>query len=365
MDWLRRNWPDLAIGVALVAVIAGIIATLLTGGSFFPVAPSQTPMQAQSTPPRGATPAPASDSSGGVRALSPDGLAAPAGTAVPDAAPSEPAAGDPAPTTEAGQAPPATATVTPLAPDPAAVPAAPAASAPAPATAAPAPAASAPAPAAPAPAASAPAPAATAPTLAAPASPAPAAAGVPTPSSDPEAPFRVSVGAYGSAENAERQAAAFRSAGYPVFTGSQGALTIVLVGPYDSENAAEQAMASIRAGGFGIEPVIYRFRPDAPSAAASTPAPAPATATAAPAAPTVSANAAPATTAAGRYLQVGAYGSVESSTPQRDRLAGLGFAASERREDGLIKLLIGPFDQDGLVRARQQLAAQGIESFPR
>ncbi|HZW28410.1 MAG TPA: hypothetical protein VFF08_08125 [Trueperaceae bacterium] len=37
MDWLRRNWPDLLIGVALIAVIAGIIATLISGGSFFPV----------------------------------------------------------------------------------------------------------------------------------------------------------------------------------------------------------------------------------------------------------------------------------------------------------------------------------------
>ena len=35
MDWIRRNWPDLIIGFALLAVIAGIIATLLSGGSFF------------------------------------------------------------------------------------------------------------------------------------------------------------------------------------------------------------------------------------------------------------------------------------------------------------------------------------------
>lgn len=33
MDWFRRNWPDLLIGVALVAVIAMIVATLLSGGS--------------------------------------------------------------------------------------------------------------------------------------------------------------------------------------------------------------------------------------------------------------------------------------------------------------------------------------------
>lgn len=33
MDWLRRNWPDLIIGVALIAVVALIIVTLLSGGS--------------------------------------------------------------------------------------------------------------------------------------------------------------------------------------------------------------------------------------------------------------------------------------------------------------------------------------------
>jgi len=36
MDWIRRNWPDLLIAIALVAVIAGIIATLLSGGSLWP-----------------------------------------------------------------------------------------------------------------------------------------------------------------------------------------------------------------------------------------------------------------------------------------------------------------------------------------
>ena len=35
MDWIRRNWPDLVIGVALVSVIGAIVATLMTGGSIF------------------------------------------------------------------------------------------------------------------------------------------------------------------------------------------------------------------------------------------------------------------------------------------------------------------------------------------
>ena len=40
MDWIRRNWPDLLIAIALVAVIAGIIATLLSGGSLWPTSRS-------------------------------------------------------------------------------------------------------------------------------------------------------------------------------------------------------------------------------------------------------------------------------------------------------------------------------------
>ena len=36
MDWIRRNWPDLLIGLALILVISGIIITLLNGGTFNP-----------------------------------------------------------------------------------------------------------------------------------------------------------------------------------------------------------------------------------------------------------------------------------------------------------------------------------------
>jgi hypothetical protein len=52
MDWMRRNWPDLAIGLALVAVIGGIVATLITGGSFFPTAttPTQVPSPTAAPP---------------------------------------------------------------------------------------------------------------------------------------------------------------------------------------------------------------------------------------------------------------------------------------------------------------------------
>jgi len=353
MDWLRRNWPDLAIGIALVAVIAGIIATLVTGGSFFPTSASTPSDPPPVTAPAPAAPTPASPTP--VDVVPPD-----ADVADVDSA-------------EAGATPaPAVPGVEVLAPDgspaaPAATPAQPPAAAPAPA--APAPAAPAPTPAPAQATTPAPTPAPAAPAAAAPAAPAPTTSAGPLPSAstNPEAPYRVSVGAFGNPDNAARQATTFREAGFPVFTGTQGDLTIVLVGPYASEADALAVAARIRAGNFGIEPVIYRFQPDAASAASSTPAPtsspAPAAAPAAPA--PAPAAAAPVTSSAGRYLQVGAFASAASAQPLRDQLASLGFATSDVTEGGLVKVLVGPFDAAALTAAQQRLAAQGIESFAR
>ena len=66
-----------------------------------------------------------------------------------------------------------------------------------------------------------------------------------------------------------------------------------------------------------------------------------------------------------RYLQVGAYGTAASAKPQRDRLANMGFAVQERNENGLVKLLIGPFGADRLQQVQSQLKSAGIDSFPR
>jgi cell division septation protein DedD len=382
MDWLRRNWPDMAIGLALVAVIAGIVATLITGGSFFPVAPA-TP----SIPPTVIAPLPgpaaAIDSAqvdvpptspGAVSVLTPDGEVVEPTTPSAAIPPTTPAATPATPAVEsppAATAPGAAPTVTVLAPvsDASPTPATPPAAA-TPAAATPVPAQ---------PAAAAPAP----------------AAGLPVASSNEAAPYRVSVGAFGSPDNAARQAQTFRAAGYPVFTGTQGALTIVLVGPYDTEAEANRVAAQITAGGFGVAPVVYRFRPDAATPGASTPtpgalaaAPAPAStplvatpaADPAPAAVAVPVAAAPAaatpavpaaapaaiqTASSGRSLQVGAFADATSAAPLRERLASLGLVAFEVREDGLIKLLVGPFEAARLTEVRRQLAAVGIESFPR
>ena len=139
--------------------------------------------------------------------------------------------------------------------------------------------------------------------------------------------------------------------------GSQGELSLVLVGPFDTRAEAEAAAVQVQDAGLFDDPLIYTFRPDdealvapvAESPATTPPAPAPA----------------PTTAASGRFLQVGAYASADSAEPQRQQLTSLGFSVTDRVEDGLVKLLVGPFEGAELDAAQSRLEAAGIESFPR
>lgn len=352
MDWFRRNWPDLLIGIALVAVIAGIIATLITGGSFFPVGQnaSRTPPPGQSssvtpgTTVPGAT-APGSSQPAAPTTGGPDATTTPSGSGNGSGTPSAAAPS----TTGSAATPSASPGISVLPPTDTVSPAAGAT------------------PAAAAPAASSSTPAAAATPSASPTTTSSTSAGNAGTSIDSgpgsDAPYRISVGAFGQLSNAQAQEAAFRAAGYPVFLAEQGDLNIVLVGPYVSEAAAEAAADKIRAGGFGVDPVIYRFRGDDDSA--------PAAATASSPTPTAAASSAPAPAQAvpssttGRYIQVGAYGSAASAKPQSDRMAAMGYRVTERTEGSLIKLLIGPFDGARVGEVKAQLDAAGIESFVR
>src|SRR5680860_229325 len=373
MDWLRRNWPDLLIGVALIAVIAGIIATLISGGSFFPAnnrsvdTPDQgsTPLTSTNTPGAAGDQASA-DAPGDAGAADPaDADLAPgaaqsgeASTLTTTAADGDAAAGDAAANAAAAGADPAAAgangaaagnsaantndslPVAVLPPGQAAQPAGAAASpAPTPATS----------------------------TVTSTAANAQPAADV-SASALPDAPYRVSVGAYANRGNAERQAEAFEAAGYPVFIGIQDALNIVLVGPYDDEAEARSVAARIRTADMGVsDPTVYEFTPDEAAQASAAGAGDAASAAALTSSVSTSAAAvaaqagdsgaadddtvitsAPSTAPGVRYLQVGAYATRDSSLPQRARLEGLGFVVTEREESDLVKLLIGPFDAANL-----------------
>lgn len=355
MDWLRRNWPDLLIGIALIAVIAGIVATLLTGGSFFPLGSGQqgatptTPNVSPVAPPSSPVTVPGEGAPGTPPVT---GTPTPATPGVPT--PGAPVTGDPVT--------PSAETETPQTGSNGAIAVLP-----------PTPGGQAPADQAPATGEGAAAPSGQAESGAAveavpPTSP---ATPIATGDSAPTAPFRVSVGAFGSEANAQGQAATFRQAGFPVFLGRQGDLVLVLVGPYDTQAEAEQAVSRIRSGDFGIDPVIYRFQPDEDAAgAAAIPAQpdaaaAPETPAPEPAAEPATESPAPPTSSDGTFLQVGAYANSESALPQVQRLESLGFEVSERLESGLVKLLIGPFGDDALPQARARLQAEGIENFPR
>jgi cell division septation protein DedD len=339
MDWIRRNWPDLLIGLALLAVIGGIIATLLNGGNFLPgnrnvnvTTPSSTVVSSggnDSTTPTETT-------------ISPD---LPSGTA-----------------TLAGDNGETTGTITPV--DVSAVPATEAVTTTAEA-------------------ATESIEAAVDETLADASTSEVAATQDVSALSSETSPYRISVGAFGSAENAERRAETFRSAGYPVFVAKQGDLSLVLIGPYDNQTAAQQAVSQIQSSGLEANPIIYEFTPtdatqvssagDETTASEATSAPVEATPETTPSETTettVSETPSASTVAlqtsnTGRYLQVGAYGSVESAQPQLVKLQGLGFSVTYIEESEKIKLLVGPYEGATLETAKAQLQAQGIDHFVR
>lgn len=367
MDWLRRNWPDLLIGLALIAVIAGIVATLLTGGSFFPL--GGTTVQPQPSPPSVSSPAPDVDppAVGGESAPESDG---PQVAVLPPSGSPSDTTPPGAPSTDVAEGSPAEAApsqVTPLSPDPSesdgqaaeanAGGAALAAAGDADDDAVASPAA-----------ASTPA-----------AAPQPSST-VPEPL--PSDPYRVAVGAFGQRENAEAQAARFRAAGYPVFLAAQDALTLVLVGPYDDEAEAQRVSTEIRSGGYDVDPVIYLFEPDdgasngasngaSDGASAGTPddgiasAEPPEAARADAPESSPSASRAPSAEGEGTRLQAGAYADPAAAQPQIDRLGSLGFAVQTVSEGGLVKLLVGPFTGDALDDARVILDGAGIDYFAR
>lgn len=265
-------------------------------------------------------------------------------------------------------------------------------------------------------------------------------------SASADAPYRVAVGTFGVAANAERLASELREASYPVFTAQQDDLTVVLVGPYDERTEADQIASRIRSEGLAPGTEVYEFDPtdsseastgtsedvstvdtptdtasdealatetqlqdtaqnaeqgsdvqignvqnsdlqtDLPSSgevvaapleesadteatdAATSETATTETATAEAGAsvqPSASSANVPATSETGTYLQVGAYGSVESSNPQRRTLENLGFTVLHVEEQGLIKLLVGPYEGNDLNAAKSQLGSQGIASFIR
>lgn len=326
MDWIRRNWPDFLIGLALLAVIAGIIATLLNGGSFFPFGQSSNTTQPDVSTPQTTT-APA-DPQAEAATEGGDGDALGDGNAVTPIAPGEDAieATSDAVTPVAPGADADSGAANDDASDGAATPTSTTAGA----------------------------------TTA-------DAAGAAAPSSG--GAFRIGVGSYSQPENAERRAEAFRDEDYPVFTAQQGQYTVVLVGPYESRSEAEEVLARIQNSGLESEPILYQLEPGAAETTTSTTiGGADDGATASITGGTTSAADSATSTASdaeGSYIQVGAYNSSEQAEPQLEQIGELGFDAILREDpaSAFVKVWVGPFADERLESVQEQLSELGIENF--
>ena len=401
MDWLRRNWPDLIIGVALVAVIAGIVVTLLSGGSFLSLGGREDVNRSLASPSAVQTDVlPPDASNSGAQAGIQDG-AQPDVNVQPGAGNVDGAAGSAADTTvvvppaaDDGNAE-ATGTIVPVVPDSGAqagVDATPQTTAPS---------------------SSVQTDQLNSPDISE--APGNGAANVTAPAiplgevasggadgladaATQGGVYRVSVDAYASQENAQRRAADLRGDGYPVFIGRQGDLYLVLVGPYDSNESANSAAQRLRDTGLSADAYVVVYRPDEAGAtgglslsgatdtstdtstnrlgAATTAGAQGAIDTVNPNplqdsdlvadASSAEGNAGTASTngASGRYLQVGAFATSASAEPRLTRLESLGYSVTQDNDNNVIKLFVGPFAPTELPAAQARLDAQGIENFP-
>ena len=411
MDWLRRNWPDLIIGVALVAVVALIVVTLLSGGSLASLVRRDTPPDlalTETTPggttPSGTTGTPANNpdssntdaaesssnsdasTSGNSTAEGANGSSTDSGVdvfvpGVPGGQPDATSDGSAGPTQVGGAADPAGTNQAGTTP------------------------------------------AGTTSGGAAQSAATPADTG-PLPEAVPDGGFRVAAGAVDSRDAAAGLAESYRDAGYTVTVEQQNDLYLLWIGPYAARDGAERVASRLIADDVVSDALVYTYDgPDnsaeagtavasetnapnnalsgnetanagsATSGAASSQASAGTSSTAtannnnANAANTnpsntnanassngASANTTPATTpptnpatATGqRYLQVGAFTSDEDAQPLREQLVALDFNVTQNEsDDGLVRLFVGPFSAAQLPQTQQRLTTVGVtDAFP-
>ncbi len=214
--------------------------------------------------------------------------------------------------------------------------------------------------------------------------------GIPT-----KADYRISAGLYSSDAEAQRVAAKIEARGYPAYVlPSKDDTKVVLIGPFNNSADANTALVDISR----VHRNLFIYAPsrqpssDTTSTATDvakpststtplvdqTPAPDQTTpsgssVTAEPATPAVSntpagSDSPKVKTALGNSgpvtLQVGAYRKQASVDALVDKLRSAGFPASVRtNEDGLMRVVVGPYSEANLEGAKSRLAVQGFDSF--
>ncbi len=187
--------------------------------------------------------------------------------------------------------------------------------------------------------------------------------------------YRISLGSFSSERTVRTQTAGVSGLGYTVYPIDIGSGYVAQVGPFADEATARQALADIQRAAPGA--LLYRPRERAAQTEAdrvSTPATdGDTSAQAAPdsqgaAQASSQETATPATQEAApsgpRYLQVGAFDREESAQRLVGMLRDAGFAPTvSAPPEGKVTVLVGPYSGDALLRAEGRLDSAGMDHF--
>ena len=336
MDWIRRNWPDLLIGVALFSVITGIVATLLSGGTILPTNSSTEANNdfRPSTEPSPSYLSSVNNELTNVSYRNPETSTANTDDSNVMVVRQNQRIVNPSQSTLSTNRTVATNNVasnssnsTPIA-EPVTTPTSLATSL---------------------------------------SDSSPEVVNLPN---DDSKIYKISVGAFGDSANARRLVSEIDNMGYKAGVEQSGNFSVVYVGPFPNRQQADNVASQLKASNY--EASIYAETTSNSQSATSQPAQIQPTAQPTTnnatnqVAATSRSTVAPSTTSSGNsYLQVGAYRSGELSTPQSNQLEKLGFRVMEYKENGFVKLLLGPYNLSEVAAVKAQLIAQGIDSFPR
>lgn len=158
--------------------------------------------------------------------------------------------------------------------------------------------------------------------------------------------WRIAVGSFANAANANRLADSLRSRGYPVSLETSGNLTRLWVGPYSSQGKAQSVANS-----------LGQYSPKVMSAPSSTTSSQPSTSPNSGSSTTSSSPTSSSSTA--RFLQVGAYKTRESAAPTVEKVKDAGYNPVLVEENGLVKVRVGPLGDPASAKAA--LRAKGLD----
>jgi cell division septation protein DedD len=165
--------------------------------------------------------------------------------------------------------------------------------------------------------------------------------------------YRIAAGSYTNLERAVRAASGLRARGLPAQHFSSGNTYVVVVGPYAREASARSALTRVRQ----TLPDAILYRPDGSrEGVAKKPTPSQQK--------QGGGGSSPVTVNAVAYLQVGAFKDSSSASGLLEKLRGAGFAPLTKNISGLLRVLVGPLQQNQIESTRTILKNQGFDAFP-